>query len=148
MTTTYEVGPGTTIATLLPLTNRSPELGHDTWDPDRWDRHRFTDTAGLGSPQLVTSFGHGKHSCPAQPFSLAAMTAAMTRFVTTFDLTAGWSSYPVPGARPDRRSRSRRRCEPDDVRPAPAESSDLSAADRRGSAMTVACKWRGSELST
>lgn len=92
----YDVGNGTTIATLLPLTNRTPELGHDTWDPDRWDRHRFTDTNGLGSPQLVTSFGHGKHSCPAQPFSLAAMTMTMTRLLTAFKLTAGWSSYPGP----------------------------------------------------
>ncbi|MEO6605448.1 MAG: cytochrome P450, partial [Aeromicrobium sp.] len=94
--TSYEVGPGTTIATLLPLTNRSPELGHDSWDPERWNRHKFVDTAGLGSTQLVTSFGHGKHSCPAQPFSIAAMTMAMTRLVTTFELAAGWSSYPVP----------------------------------------------------
>ena len=94
--TTYEVGPGTTIATLLPLTNRAHDLGHDTWDPGRWVRHRFTDTAGLGSPQLVTSFGHGKHSCPAQPFSIAAMTMTMTRLLSTFDLAAEWSSYPVP----------------------------------------------------
>ncbi len=94
--TTYEVGNGTTIATLLPLTNRTPELGHDTWRPERWERHRFTDTDGLGSPQLVTSFGHGKHSCPAQPFSIAAMTMTMTRLLATFGLSAGWSSYPVP----------------------------------------------------
>ena len=94
--TTYEVGPGTTIATLLPLTNRTPSLGHDTWDPDRWNRSRFIDTDGLGSPELVTSFGHGKHTCPAQPFSIAAMTMTMTKLVTTFDLAAGWSLYPVP----------------------------------------------------
>jgi cytochrome P450 len=91
----YEVGPGTTIATLLPLTNRAPELGHDTWNPERWTRHRFADTDGLGSPQLVTSFGHGKHSCPAQPFSIAAMTMTMSRLVSSFDLAAGWPSYPV-----------------------------------------------------
>jgi cytochrome P450 len=33
----------------------------------------------------VTTFGHGSHTCPAQPFSLAVMTAALTSFVTTFD---------------------------------------------------------------
>lgn len=93
---TYEVGPGVTIATLLPLTNLDPALGHDRWDPDRWDRHRFTDTAGLGSPQLVTAFGHGRHTCPAQPFSLAAMTASATRLLTAYDLTARWSTHPRP----------------------------------------------------
>jgi cytochrome P450 len=33
----------------------------------------------------VTTFGHGSHTCPAQPFSLAVMTAALTSFVTSFD---------------------------------------------------------------
>lgn len=92
----YEVGRGVTVATLLPLTNLDPALGHDTWDPDRWDRHRFTDTAGLGSPQLVAAFGHGRHTCPAQPFSLAAMSAAATRLLTTYDLEPGWASRPRP----------------------------------------------------
>ena len=93
---TYEVGPGVTVATLLPLTNLDPALGHDRWDPDRWDRYRFTDTAGLASPQLVTAFGHGKHTCPAQPFSLAAMTVSATRLLTAYDLTARWSDHPRP----------------------------------------------------
>ena len=93
---TYDVGPGVTIATLLPLTNLDPALGHDTWDPERWDRHRFTDTAGLGSPQLVTAFGHGRHTCPAQPFSLAAMTAAAGRLLSTYDLEPRWTTHPRP----------------------------------------------------
>ena len=92
----YEVGRGVTIATLLPLTNLDPALGHDTWDPDRWERHRFTDTAGLGSPRLVTAFGHGRHTCPAQPFSLAAMSTAATRLLTSYDVEPGWSARPRP----------------------------------------------------
>lgn len=92
----YEVGAGVTIATLLPLTNRDPALGHDTWDPERWDRYRFTDTAGLASPQLVTAFGHGKHTCPAQPFSLAAMTASATRLLAAYDLEPTWTTHPRP----------------------------------------------------
>lgn len=93
---TYAVGPGATIATLLPLTNRAPELGHDTWSPERWTRHRFTDVDGLASPKLVTAFGHGKHSCPAQPFSIAAMTTAARRLLGDFDLTPTWTSHPRP----------------------------------------------------
>lgn len=94
----YDVGPGVTVATLLPLTNLSPDLGHDRWDPSRWDRHRFTDTAGLASPQLVTAFGHGRHTCPAQPFSIAAMTAALTRLLGRYDVTPQWSEHPRPVA--------------------------------------------------
>jgi cytochrome P450 len=93
---TYDVGAGVTVATLLPLTNLDPALGHDTWDPERWDRHRFTDTAGLGSPQLVTAFGHGRHTCPAQPFSLAAMSTAARRLLAAYDLVPRWTAHPRP----------------------------------------------------
>jgi len=92
----YAVGAGVTIATLLPLTNKTPELGHDSWSPNRWTRNRFTDTVGLGSPQLVTAFGHGKHSCPAQPFSVSAMTMAATHLLGAFEFSAGWTSHPQP----------------------------------------------------
>ena len=76
---TYRVPPGWTIATLLPLLNTSAAPGLDSWNPDRWHRHRLADHSALPSPMLVTAFGHGRHSCPAQPFSLAAMTTAMTQ---------------------------------------------------------------------
>ena len=64
----YQVPPGWTIATLLPLLNTSAAPGLEDWDPDRWTRHRLTDEKALPSPMLVTAFGHGRHSCQAQPF--------------------------------------------------------------------------------
>ena len=92
----YRVPTGWTIATLLPLLNTSAAPGLQTWDPDRWSRYRLADTAALPSPMLVTAFGHGKHSCPAQPFSLAAMTTAMTHLCKRYEMTPGWSAYPRP----------------------------------------------------
>ena len=94
--TTYTLPPGTTVATLLPLLNTTAGPGLEAWDPDRWNRWKLADTTGLASPQLVTAFGHGRHSCPAQPFSLAAMTAATTGLLGRFELTPRWTSYPVP----------------------------------------------------
>ncbi len=76
---TYRVPAGWTIATLLPLLNTSAAPGLERWDPGRWHRYRLADRGGLASPMLVTAFGHGRHACPAQLFSLAAMTSAMTR---------------------------------------------------------------------
>ena len=64
--------------------------------PDRWQRYRLADTAALPSPMLVTAFGHGKHSCPAQPFSLAAMTTAMTRLCGRYGMTPAGRAYPRP----------------------------------------------------
>jgi cytochrome P450 len=93
---TYRVPAGWTIATLLPLLNTSAAPGLQTWDPDRWQRYRLADTAALPSPMLVTAFGHGKHSCPAQPFSLAAMTAAMTLLCSRYAMTPNWTAYPRP----------------------------------------------------
>jgi cytochrome P450 len=92
---TYEVPPGWTIATLLPLLNTSVAPGLEQWNPDRWTRHRLTHDA-LPSPMLVTAFGHGRHSCPAQPFSLAAMTAATTHLLREYQMTPRWMSHPQP----------------------------------------------------
>ena len=93
---TYSVAPGTTIATLLPLTNTSAGPGLEHWDPRRWNRHRLVAPADLASVQLVTAFGHGRHSCPAQPFSLAAMAMTAHRLFGTYELTPNWESQPVP----------------------------------------------------
>jgi cytochrome P450 len=99
----FDVGPvvvdvpaGWTISTLLPLLNTSAAPGLDAWDPGRWTRHRLGDTRDLASPMLVTAFGHGRHSCPAQPFALAAMTAAMTYLLGRFDMTPRWRAHPRP----------------------------------------------------
>jgi cytochrome P450 len=92
----YQVPPGWTIATLLPLLNTSVAPGLDNWDPDRWTRHRLTDEKALPSPMLVTAFGHGRHSCPAQPFSLSAMTAAMTHLFGRYQMTPDWTTHPRP----------------------------------------------------
>ena len=93
---TYRVPAGWTIATLLPLLNTSVAPGLERWNPDRWHRHRLADQDALPSPMMVTAFGHGRHSCPAQPFSLSAMTAAMTRLLGHYRMTPRWTSHPRP----------------------------------------------------
>ena len=94
--TVHQVEPRVTIATLLPLTNTTAAPGLDGWRPDRWNRRRLGDTPGLAAPELVTVFGHGHHTCPAQPFSLAVMTAAAARLFAAFDLEPGWTERPGP----------------------------------------------------
>ena len=92
----YEVPAGWMIATLLPLLNTSAAPDLTQWDPDRWTGHRLRNSAALASPMLVTSFGHGRHSCPAQPFSLAAMTAAATHLLAHYQMTPRWTTHPRP----------------------------------------------------
>ena len=93
---TYELPAGMFVATLLPLLNTSAADGLDNWQPERWSRWRLAEPTGLASPQLVTAFGHGRHTCPAQPFSLSAMTKAVTHLFGAYELTPAWSAYPTP----------------------------------------------------
>ena len=93
--TVHTVPAGVTISTLLPLTN-TEVAGYEQWLPARWNRYRLADPSDLLSPQLVTAFGHGKHSCPAQPFSLAAASAAVTCLFGTYAITPTWTSRPQP----------------------------------------------------
>ena len=126
-TAVYRVPPGTVVATFLPLTNTTSAPGLEAYDPDRWARRRLRDEADLAARELVTTFGHGKHTCPAMPFSLAATTRSVDRlFVpTTWRLrsltpdpfparSAAWPGPPPPapsatgGDRPDPPGRRRR----------------------------------------
>jgi cytochrome P450 len=91
-----EIPAGLTVATLLPLTNRSAAPGLDRWDPARWNRRRLRAPNGLAAAELVTVFGHGGHSCPARPFSLAAMTLTSRRLLSRFRWEPSWSAHPDP----------------------------------------------------
>ena len=94
---TYSLTPGATVATLLPLTNNSAAPGLDTYDPHRWARRRL-DSPGLAEKTLVTTFGHGPHVCPAQPFSLHAMSRSAIRVLGRGGLTPRFSSaHPLAG---------------------------------------------------
>ena len=92
----FEVPPATTVATLLPLTNTSSGPGLIEWDPTRWRGRRLADTSTLAAVEFVTTFGHGRHTCPAQLFSLTAMTTSLTRLLSTYDFATGWIGQPQP----------------------------------------------------
>ncbi|HEY8060172.1 MAG TPA: cytochrome P450, partial [Acidimicrobiales bacterium] len=97
-TTTYTLPPGTVVATFLPLTNTTAAPNLEDYDPDRWLRRRLRDEADLAARELVTTFGHGKHTCPAMPFSLAAMTRSVSRLLDHYDLHPAFTTAePLPG---------------------------------------------------
>ena len=93
---TFRVPVGTTVATLLPLTNASSAPGLEEWDPTRWKGRRLADPSTLAAVELVTTFGHGRHTCPAQPFSLAAMTTSLARLLAARTFTTEWTEAPRP----------------------------------------------------
>ena len=96
-TTRYTLAPGVTVATMLALTNTTSAPGLDGYDPDRWDGRRLRDEHDLPTREAVTTFGFGSHRCPAQRFSLSAITRTVARLVARYELTAEFSTVrPMP----------------------------------------------------
>lgn len=95
--TTYRLEPGLVLATMLPLTNTSAAPGLTTFRPDRWAGRRLRDEASLPARELVTTFGHGPHRCPAQRFSISAIGRAVQALLTTYELTPEFAEVrPLP----------------------------------------------------
>lgn len=93
----YDVSPGATLATFLPLTNLAGAPGLDLYDPDRWRGQRPVSPAGLPA-EAITTFGHGPHACPARPFSVTAIVRVIERLFGAYDLERRFSgAEPRPG---------------------------------------------------
>ncbi len=82
----YELGVGTMVATMLSVTNTSAGPGLETYDPDHYDGRTLT--VDLPAKELVSTFGHGKHSCPAARFSLSAIRISIRRLLERYEWTA------------------------------------------------------------
>jgi cytochrome P450 len=87
----YHVERGVTLATMLALTNTSLP-GFDTFDPDRWDGRRLREESALPGREAVTTFGFGPHRCPAQRFSLSAITRVVHGLTERYDLDARFTT--------------------------------------------------------
>lgn len=65
---TYSLPPGVYIATMLSVTNtQTDELA--MFNPDRYQGRRLKPEFTAQGRETISTFGHGKHACPAQKFS-------------------------------------------------------------------------------
>ena len=83
---TYRLSPGSFVATVLSATNESALPGLERFDPEHYEGRRFARADELATPELVTTFGFGAHSCPAQGFAMTAIRHAVGELVRRFDL--------------------------------------------------------------
>lgn len=88
---TYRLARGTFVTTMLSVTNTTVAPGLDAFEPSRWAGRRLADADALAARELVSTFGHGRHACPAQRFSIAAIRVAVGALCRRFDLTPGWT---------------------------------------------------------
>jgi len=86
-TRTYRLASGIMLTTMLPVNNCSAAPGLERFDPDHYDGRKLSTRVALPARELVSTFGHGRHACPAQRFSISAIRIAVRALVDTFELT-------------------------------------------------------------
>ena len=68
------------------VNNTRAAPGLDAFDPEHYDGRRLARDVALPARELVSTFGHGRHSCPAQRFSISAIRVALRRLLDRYAL--------------------------------------------------------------
>jgi cytochrome P450 len=82
----HRLAPGVLVATMLSVTNGTSAPGLDRFDPDHYEGRRLAKSVELPARELVSTFGHGRHACPAQRFSISAIRVALRRLLDRYEL--------------------------------------------------------------
>jgi cytochrome P450 len=81
----YSLGKGCFVTTMLSVTNTTVEPSLREFDPAHYVGRKLV--VDLPARELVSTFGHRSHSCPASRFSITAIRIATRRFLDHYDLT-------------------------------------------------------------
>ncbi len=86
------------LTTMLSVTNTTAAPGLDRFDPAHYEGRRLAPDVAVPTKEVVSTFGHGTHACPAARFSISAIRIAVRRLVDAYDLTPAARRGP-PAAR-------------------------------------------------
>lgn len=84
-TQTYRAEPGTFITTMLSVLNTTVDPSLRVFDPSHYNGRKLT--VDLPARELVSTFGHKWHTCPASRFSITAIRVAVRRLLEAYELT-------------------------------------------------------------
>jgi len=87
---TYRLAPGVLLTTMLSVNNTTAAPGLDRFDPTHYDGRRLA--VPLETRELVSTFGHGSHACPAQRFAISAIRIAVRRLLEHYEFEPAFSS--------------------------------------------------------
>lgn len=89
---TYRLDTGVLLTTMLSVNNTTAAPGLETFDPSHYDGRKLAADVPLAARELVSTFGHGLHACPAQRFAISAIRIAVRRLLERFDVTPTFAS--------------------------------------------------------
>ncbi|MFK8018370.1 MAG: cytochrome P450 [Pseudomonadales bacterium] len=80
----YTLQPGIYIATMLSVTNtQTEELAK--FDPDHYQGRRLSRDLVKHGRETVSTFGHGRHACPAQKFSHNMCKVVLSKLLSEYE---------------------------------------------------------------
>lgn len=83
----YRVQNGVYLATMLSVTNiQTDELAR--FDPDHYQKNKLAKSLVVPGVHTISTFGHGKHACPAQRFSQHMCKIVVCKILDRFELRA------------------------------------------------------------
>jgi cytochrome P450 len=90
---TYRVEPGSFLTTMLSVTNTTVAPSLATYDPGHYQGRKLT--IDLPAKELVSTFGHKWHTCPASRFSITAIRTSVRRLLDAYELTPEFGEVPM-----------------------------------------------------
>ncbi len=82
----YAVPVGAFVTTMLSVLNTTAAPGLDRFDPGHYSGRVLDRAIPLASKELVSTYGHGAHTCPAGRFSNTTICLAVQALVDALDL--------------------------------------------------------------
>ncbi len=84
--TTYRLEPGVLLTTMLANHNTTAAPGLERFDPDHYQGRRLAPQVAVDPKEMVSTFGHGVHSCPAARFSISAIRISVRGLLDRYEL--------------------------------------------------------------
>ncbi len=91
----YHVKEDVYIATMSSVTN-TQEPGLQAFNPDNYNKNRLSESVTIAGKETISTFGHGKHACPAQRFSHHMCKIVIVKLLDKFDIRAAFEGTPAP----------------------------------------------------